>query len=204
MTPFPDTSSTLLAKLVEQESGVDQASWCRFFAQYQPVMVEYARMKGAGDDAEDVVQEVFADLAKVFRAGRYAHEKGKFKAYLAKMLRNELVNRFRRREVRPERNSISVTEAQIEIERKLQGDYATYAGEDDSGDWATARHRAAMKHVLEKTAISEQSRRIFMRLLETGDNCAKVAREMGVAPAAVRQVKSRISRMIVAFEKTME
>ena len=78
-------------------------------------MVEYAQMKGAGDDAEDVVQEVFADLAKVFRAGRYAHEKGKFKAYLAKMLRNELVNRFRRREVRPERNSISVTEVQIEI-----------------------------------------------------------------------------------------
>ena len=167
-------------------------------------MVEYAQMKGAGDDAEDVVQEVFADLAKVFRAGRYAHEKGKFKAYLAKMLRNELVNRFRRREVRPERNSISVTEVQIEIERKLQSDHVANAGEDESDDWATARHRAAMRHVLEKTAISDQSRRIFTRLLETGDNCAKVAREMGVAPATVRQVKSRISRMIVAFEKTME
>ena len=175
-----------------------------FFRHYRPLCLYALHYLKDADAVEDVVQEVFADLAKVFRAGRYAHEKGKFKAYLAKMLRNELVNRFRRREVRPERNSVSVTEAQIEIERKLQCDYASYAGEDDSVDWATARHRAAMKHVLEKTAISEQSRRIFTKLLETGDNCAKVAREMGVAPAAVRQVKSRISRMIVAFEKTME
>ena len=203
MTPFPDTSSTLLAKLAERESGIDQAAWCRFFALYQPVMVEFARMRGAGEEAEDVVQEVFADLAKTFRAGRYAREKGKFKAYLAMMLKNELISRFRRREVRPERNSVSMTEARIEVEKRLQSAPAVYSSQDDIEDWKTARHRAAMNHVLEKTALSEQSRRIFRRLLDTGDNCAKVAQGMGVAAATVRQVKSRVSRMIVAFEKSL-
>ena len=203
MNTFPDTSTTLLAKLVERETGIDQAAWFRFFALYQPVMVEFARMKGAGEDAEDVVQEVFADLAKAFQAGRYAREKGSFRAYLAKMLRNELISRFRRIAVRPERDAVIITEAEVEAEKRLQTFPSVYSGLDDDESWKIARHRIAVEHVLTKTALSEQSRQIYRRLMESGDNCAEVARAMGVAAATVRQVKSRVTRMIAAFEKTM-
>ena len=203
MSTFPDTSTTLLAKLAERETGVDQAAWCRFFSLYQPVMLEFARMKGAGDEAEDVVQEVFADLAKTFACGRYVREKGRFRAYLAKMLQNELISRFRRRDARPERNSVGVTEAEIEAEKGLQTEPSVYSGPNDVESWKMARHKVAVEHVLTRTAISEQSRQIYRRLLESGDNCAKVAREMGIAAATVRQVKSRVSRMIAAFEKTI-
>ena len=103
MSTFPETSTTLLAKLAARETGIDQAAWRIFFDRYQPVMVEFARIKGAGDDAEDIVQDVFSDLAKVFRAGRYVRSKGRFRNYLAKMLRNELISRFRHEQVRPEK-----------------------------------------------------------------------------------------------------
>ena len=56
----------------------------------------------------DVVQEVFANLAKVFRAGCYVRDKGRFRNYLAKMLKNEMVSRFRREQVRPEGNSVNL------------------------------------------------------------------------------------------------
>ena len=46
--------------------------------------------------------------------------------------------------------------------------------------------------------------RIFRELLATGDNCAEVARRMNLPAATVRQVKSRVSRMIAAFEKATE
>lgn len=42
MTAFPDTSTTLLANLAYHETGIDQAAWYRFFAMYQPIMVEFA------------------------------------------------------------------------------------------------------------------------------------------------------------------
>ena len=180
--------------------GIDQAAWYRFFALYQPVMVEFARMKGAGDDAEDVVQEVFASLAKTFQAGRYAHEKGSFRAYLTKMLRNELISRFRRVAVRPERDAVIVTESEIKAEKGLQSVPNVYSVFDDDENWKIARHRVAVEHVLTKTAISKQSRRIYRELLATGDSCAKVARRMNLPAATVRQVKSRVSRMIAAFE----
>ena len=70
--------------------------------------------------------------------------------------------------------------------------------------WNLARHRAAVEHVLTRTAISEQSRRIYRELLATCDNCAEVARRMNLPAATVRQVKSRVSRMIAAFEKATE
>ena len=75
------------------------------------------------------------------------------------------------------------------------------SSDDDLPVWNLARHRAAVEHVLTKTAISEQSRRIYRELLATGDSCAKVARRMNLPAATVRQVKSRVSRMIAAFEK---
>ena len=120
MSAFPETSTTLLARLVERETGIDQAAWRIFFERYQPVMVEYARMKGAGDEAEDIVQEVFADLAKVFKAGRYVRNKGRFKNYLAKMLRNELVSRFRRGQARPDRDGVNITTTSVVANKELQ------------------------------------------------------------------------------------
>ena len=203
MSTFPDTSTTLLAKLAARETGDDQAAWFRFFALYRPVMLEFARLKGAGEDAEDLVQEVFANLAKVFREGRYAREKGTFRAYLAKMLRNGLISRFRRNSVRPECVAFGETGEDVVLDKSLQIPPAVYSGMDDEERWKMARRRTAVEHVLGKTALSAQSRQIYRRLMETGDNCAVVAREMGVSAATVRQVKSRVSRMIVAFEKTL-
>ncbi len=191
MSSFPTTSTTLLANLAERESGIDQAEWNRFFALYYPVMVEFARARGAGDDSEDVVQEVLADLVKVFQAGRYVRGKGQFKSYLATMLRNELISRFRR------------MQAKSRVDGRARSPAvppATPSG-DDMPTWNLARHRAAVEHVLTRTAISEQSRQIYRELLTTGDSCAKVARRMNLPAATVRQVKSRISRMIAAFEK---
>ena len=201
MSSFPTTSTTLLATLAEIDTGVDQAAWCRFFERYQPVMVEFARAKGAGDDAEDVVQEVLADLVKAFRSGRYVRGKGRFRSYLAKMLRNELINRFRRMKSRADGVA---EEASAEPRLGVARTPSVPQEADDERAWRLANHRAAVEHVLTKTAISEQSRRIYRELLETGDNCAEVARRLGLPAATVRQVKSRVSRMIVAYEKAAE
>ena len=44
MSSFPETSTMLLARLAERETGIDQSAWRIFFDRYQPVMVEYARI----------------------------------------------------------------------------------------------------------------------------------------------------------------
>ena len=186
MSNFPETSTTLLARLAERETGIDQSAWRIFFDRYQPVMVEYARMKGAGDDAEDVVQEVFANLAKVFKAGRYVRDKG---------------SRLRREQVRPEGNSVNLAAVNVVETEELRIEPSFSEMEADDATWELARQRAAVEHILSKTALSEQSRRIYRELMETGESCAAVARRLGLPAATVRQVKSRVTRMIAAFKK---
>jgi RNA polymerase sigma factor (sigma-70 family) len=205
MSSFPTTSTALLETLAGIDTGVDQAAWCRFFERYQPVMVEFARAKGAGDDAEDVVQEVFADLVKVFREGKYVRERGRFRSYLAAMLRNELVGRFRRMKARPEGAAadVSAEEALAAALPAAERTPSVPREADDERAWRLANHRVSVNHVLTKTALSEQSRRIYRELLETGESCAEVARRLGIPAATVRQVKSRVSRMIVAYEKAV-
>ena len=203
MSTFPTTSTTLLAKLAEIETGVDQSAWYRFFELYQPVMVEFARAKGAGDDAEDVVQEVFADVVKVFREGKYVRERGRFRSYLATMLRNELISRFRRMQSRPEGSAVQMPDSGVidGLDVPLTAVGALRARGEAA--WDASRHKVAIRHVLTKTALSDQSRRIYREILETGDSCAEVARRLGIPATTVRQVKSRVSRMIVAYEKAI-
>ena len=148
----------------------------------------------------DVVQEVFANLAKVFRAGCYVRDKGRFRNYLAKMLKNEMVSRFRREQVRPEGNSVNLDAVEDVANGELRVEPSFAEVEADDKAWELARHRAAVEHILSKTALSEQSRRIYRELMATGDNCAEVARRLGLPATTVRQVKSRVTRMIAAYK----
>ncbi len=59
--------------------------------------------------------------------------------------------------------------------------------------WRIAVREAAKRHVLTKTAVSEQSKRTYLRL-EEGKSLHEVAAETGVSYDAVKQVKSRIDR----------
>ena len=66
--------------------------------------------------------------------------------------------------------------------------------------WRMAVHAAAVEHVLTKTAISEQSKRVYSAL-ERGQSLREVAEAFGLSYAAVKQIKSRLDRAIAAVEK---
>ena len=57
-----------------------------------------------------------------------------------------------------------------------------------------------VEHVLTKTAISEQSKRVYSAL-ERGQALREVAEAFGLSYAAVKQIKSRLDRAIAAVEK---
>ena len=202
MTDFPETSTTLLARLSCAGESIDNAAWQRFFELYQPVMLQFIRnrCKKMGrpeicEDAEDIAQRVLVSVIGVFNSGKYNREKGKFRAYLVTILKNNLADWLRHAQARP-RGAGAI----VSIEELPAFQNSIFSREDEE-EWRHARHMAAIEHVLEKTAISAQSRMIYREILATGENCAVIARRLGIPAATVRQVKSRVSRMIKAFEK---
>ena len=100
MSLFPNTPVTLLARMAAHITGESESGWVRFFELYQPVIRKFAEYTGGKYDAEDVSQEVFLKLVKIFRNKEYDPKQGRFRSYLAIIIRNEVINRWQKASVR--------------------------------------------------------------------------------------------------------
>ncbi len=176
-----------------EKTGEDQASWARFFELYEPAMVKFAEAHGGGEAAEDVVQDVFVKLVDILRHGRFELKRGtKFRSFLATLIRNQLADHYRREQVRGGGRKVPLEEwsASVEPEAAARLDV----------EWRLARHRAALEHVLTKTALSEQSKAIYGDYVVREMGIEEVARKYGVSRNLVSQIKTRVERMVGAVE----
>ena len=199
MSAFPETSATLLSKLAAQITGEDEANWARFVDLYVPAIRDFARHRGDGRDVDDVVQEVLAGLVRVLRSGSFSVREGKgnFRAYLAKMIRSQLYMAYRREKAR----GLGLNVPLDDVQPSVSSESVTAAID---AEWAAARHRAAVEHVLAKTLVSDLNKRLYRAYVVEERPIDEVAREFGVTRNQVSQAKTRIGRMVAAIEGFVE
>ncbi|MCQ2394476.1 MAG: sigma-70 family RNA polymerase sigma factor [Kiritimatiellae bacterium] len=193
MSAFPETSATLLARLAAQATGEDEAAWTRFFELYEPAIVQFVKVRRFSQDPDDVVQEVFMRLVDVLRAGRFQVGKTPFRAYLATLIRNQLVSMHRSEVARGEGRTVPYEDDLIATPEQT--------AELLDLDWRLARRRAAIEHVLTRTAVSEQSKAVYRRYAVEERPIGEVAREFKLTRNAVSQIKTRLDRLVAAIEK---
>lgn len=196
MATFPDTPATLLARIAVHVTGQeDEAAWLRLFELYAPAIRKFAEYQGA-DDAEDVAQEVFLKLVGVLRGGGYVADAGKFRSYLAAMIRHELVSRWRKAQVRGMGANIPVDSLDVGDEPAVPPEQAAII----DAKWQLARHEAAVEHALTKTALSARSREIYRAYVLEERPIEEVASRFGVTKNHIGQIKLRVGRMIATLE----
>ena len=199
MANFPDTPVSLLVRLASDRTGIrDEAGWTRLFELYAPAIKAFAEERGGEGESEDVVQEIFMRLAEVLREGRVkvGGDAGKFRRYLATLVRNELVSRWRRRTARGEGLRVSFDDPGAGIEASVDSDAATIV----DVKWRLARRKAAEEWVLTKTALSAQSKAVYRAYVLEERPIGEVAAEFGIPRNSVSQIKTRVERLIAAIE----
>ena len=199
MANFPDTPVSLLVRLASDRTGIrDEAGWTRLFELYAPAIKAFAEERGGEGESEDVVQEIFMRLAEVLREGRVkvGGDAGKFRRYLATLVRNELVSRWRRRTARGEDVRVSFDDPGAGIEVSVDSDAATIV----DVKWRLARRKAAEEWVLTKTALSAQSKAVYRAYVLDERPIGEVAAEFGIPRNSVSQIKTRVERLIAAIE----
>ena len=199
MANFPDTPVSLLVRLASDRTGIrDEAGWTRLFELYAPAIKAFAEERGGEGESEDVVQEIFMRLAEVLREGRVkvGGDAGKFRRYLATLVRNELVSRWRRRVSRGEDVRVSFDDPGAGIEASVDSDAATIV----DVKWRLARRKAAEEWVLTKTALSAQSKAVYRAYVLEERPIGEVAAEFGIPRNSVSQIKTRVERLIAAIE----
>lgn len=89
------TSATLLRRI---RSSDDHVAWSEFVRRYWRLVYWFARNKGLNpQDAEDIVQEVFSEIARHAAEFRYQPEKGRFRGLLRTVTSHRVVDLLRKR-----------------------------------------------------------------------------------------------------------
>ena len=197
MSAFPDTPATLLAKIAVQVTGqTNELAWVRFFELYEPAIRKFAEYQGAKTEAEDIAQEILMKLVDILRAGKYSTTAGKFRCYLATLIRRELVSRWRKRQARGGAANVSMDDADAGLEPSVESETAAII----DAKWRLARHEAAVEHAPAKTALAQKSKNIYRAYVLEERPIEEVAAEFGVPRNSVSQVKTRVDKLIAAIE----
>ena len=87
------TRSSVLAAV--KDTG-NEAAWARFFDLYAGFVFAIARSKGlASEDADDIVQGVFSELARKMPTFEYDRTKGKFRSYLLGLINWRVLDKLK-------------------------------------------------------------------------------------------------------------
>ena len=208
---IPDTPQTLLKKIAEYANGDDAAEWSKFVELYEPVIRLYIMQSGnIGEaDADDIVQDIFVKLVDVLRNGGYKHEKGRFRNYLASMVRRLLIDRHRRETVRqfdmPDPTGRRAPTGRAGAPRTPSPENVPSNLPDPAlivdMNLTIARHYAAVEHVLSRTMLEKRTVAAYCEYALEAQPAAEVAARHGMTVNNLRQLKHRIDRMIAAIEK---
>lgn len=199
MANFPETPVTVLARIAAEHTGErDEAAWARLFELYAPAIRAFAADHGGIGEEEDVAQEIFMRLVEVLRSNRVKIGDGavKFRCYLATLIRNELVDRWRQKNARGGDNLVSIDDPDVESQAAV--DSETAAAID--AKWRLARRTAAVQWALSKTALTAQSKAVYRAYVLDERPIGEVAAEFGIPRNSVSQIKTRVERMISAIE----
>ncbi|MCP5540804.1 MAG: sigma-70 family RNA polymerase sigma factor [Akkermansiaceae bacterium] len=181
---FPETRLTLLQRLPNAE---DDGAWRSFVDLYGPVIFGYVLRRGCPrNDAGDLVQEVFAAVARSIRSFDYDPERGRFRSWLFTITQRRLIARSRRAAARP-----SIHAGDWTLERLAR---EPDASADPEEQWEHEYRRQLFYRAMPllKKQLSEQTWRAFQGVVLDETDPAAVAEELGISLGAVYVAKSRV------------
>lgn len=181
------TSPTLLHLVAEG----DAQAWQRFVNLYGPLVFYWAKKQGLAEpDAADVLQDVFASVARSIRRFE-VRESGSFRGWLWVMTRNHLTNLFRNRSEQAQAVGGTAAWKQLaEVAVSLPDDPDEFTEQDQ----LAALHRRGLEIV--KSEFEQRTWDIFSRVVIDDEATKYVAEEFGITANSVRQVKSRVLRRL--------
>ena len=185
---FPATSPTLLRAIA---ADPESPRWNDFARLYAPLVRRYlakARVdfEPIGEaDRDDLVQETFLAVARALPGFRYDPARGRFRGYLATVVRNLVLRRRREEAARPE---VAVAETG---ERE-----AAPATTDAERELMLECWTLALARVLREHAFTPNAKAVFRAHVLDDRPAADVADEFRMRPNAVYQVKDRVLRAV--------
>lgn len=179
------TSRTLLRQVVVQ----DRDAWRRLVDNYSPLVYTWFRRAGVGpEDAEDLLQEVFAAVSKSVALFRHDDPGSTFRGWLRTIAQNKIRDFYRKQPGRPQ--AIGGTDA---CRRFLE-----VPAEEPHLSSAAPVFSVMFDRTLQQIRVEfrPSTWQAFWAAVIEQRSMAEVADQLGLSPAAVRQAKFKVLRRL--------
>ena len=180
------TRSSVIRAVADTEN---EAAWQRLFDLYAGFVFSVARSKGLREeDAEDVVQVVFADLARNLPTFQYDRAKGKFRSYLTGLVNWRVNDRLRSGKRDAELKSAFWEEAKS----------AASAEDEDfeEREWQQAALEEALRRI--KPEVRPEHYAAFVASAVEGQDTETVMRLHGLTSDNLYQIRKRLTARLRA------
>lgn len=175
------TRSSVIRAVADTENA---AAWNRLFDLYAGFVYSIARRKGLNDaDADDIVQMVFSDLARNLPSFKYDREKGRFRPYLAALVKWRVIDRLKA----------------VRRDADLKADFmeeaksaATTEDEDfEEREWQSAAMEETLRRI--KPEVRPEHYAAFVASAVEGQDTDVVTKLYGISRDSLYQIRKRLT-----------
>jgi RNA polymerase sigma-70 factor (ECF subfamily) len=178
---------TLLARVRSR----DEEAWQRLVKLYAPLVYYWCQAWGVrGQDADDVVQEVFSGVSTGLANFRRDRPGDTFRGWLRGITRNKLLVHCQKRS--QESPASGGTDAYRRLLEVPQSEELPAAPDEDLEE--TRLFCRGLELV--RAEFEPRTWQAFWRSAVEGESPTDIAAELGVTPAAIRKAKSRVLRRL--------
>ena len=175
------TRSSVIRAVANTEN---EAAWQRFFDLYAGFVFSITRSKGLNDtDADDIVQMVFSDLTRNLPSFKYDREKGRFRPYLAALVKWRVIDRLKA----------------VRRDADLKADFmeeaksaATTEDEDfEEREWQSAAMEETLRRI--KPEVRPEHYAAFVASAVEGQDTDVVTKLYGISRDSLYQIRKRLT-----------
>ena len=190
----PDTRESLILRL---PSAADAQAWREFVDLYEPLIIRFAKRRGLQEaDAREVAQNVLIAVAKAVDRWQPDRERGKFRAWLFRIARNQVINWVKKNASTRDRVQDLQTD-NYDIVDQTNGQVSELELEYRREMFRLAAAQA-------RDAFSEHIWEAFWRTSVLGESVESVAAQLSVNTGAVYVSRSRVTARIKAIIQQWE
>ena len=174
------TRSSVIRAVADTEN---EAAWQRFFDLYAGFIFSIARSKGLNDtDADDIVQMVFADLARNLPTFKYDRAKGRFRSYLSGLVHWRVMDKLK------------AGKRDADLKAAFWEEAKGAAAEDDGfaeREWQAAALEEALRRI--KPEVRPEHYAAFVASTVEGQDTDVVMKLYGISRDSLYQIRKRLT-----------
>jgi RNA polymerase sigma factor (sigma-70 family) len=186
MHPAPETRHSLILRLPQ---AADRDAWMQFVAAYEPLVYSFARRQGLQDaDARELVQNVFIAVARAVHRWKPDPDRAKFRTWLARIAKHQLINLVARRPV----DMATGRDSHLWLLDQQPASDPTYSSLEI--EFQRERFRVAADRVQQK--VQTNTWKAFWQTAVQQQPIANVAASLGMSEGAVYIARCRVLALL--------